>query len=467
MTQFTRRKLIRDAALWSAGLALPHARARGAGTQQADVIIVGAGMAGLTAAREFTRAGLDVLVLEARDRPGGRMETLTGITPHGLEMGAQVIHGSRAATWELVREFEMQTRPMGGESGWSELYHDPEKGLTTIAPATVAAVFEKVEAEYRRYQGPDQSMAAFLDRIGLSQTERMLAASAPVTFSAEPAAMSMTAAVEDNAAWEAYEDRNYQIVGGYSTLVGRLADELPGRIRLSSIVESIDWQRGRVTIAGRSADGSFTTNAERVIVTLPIGILQAGSVSFRPVLPDWKRSAIDALAMGQVVVLQLLFDEPFWRGVAPARSMWILDARRVSFWHPHPELIGVHALTCWTQAAAAQRLSDLGREAALGQVLDWLDRLFPGARAAERLRWSHLRDWVSDAYSRGSYSFARPGGRGQRDVLARPLKRTVFFAGEATAAPPHYQTVHGAYMSGKRVAREVLGTLDGKTPSAS
>jgi monoamine oxidase len=462
MTRFNRRKLLQDAALLGAGLAMPAPRALCARSAHYDVLVVGAGMAGLTAARELTRAGLDVLVLEARDRPGGRMETLSNITPHGLEMGAQVIHGSRAASWELIREFKLPTRPMAGEAGWAELHYQSEDGLKPLAPAAVAAVQRRVEAEYRKYQGPDLSMAAFLDRIGLSPAERMLAAAAPVTFSAEPVAMSMTAAVEDDAAWNEYMDRNFQVVGGYSTLVERLASDLAGRLSLSSPVESIAWQPGQVTVTSHDADGPSVQTAGRVIVTLPIGILQQSSVPFSPPLPDWKREAIDALAMGQAFVTQLLFDSPFWQGRVPGQSMWILDSRRVSFWQPHPDGVEMPGLTCWTQAGAAQRLSDLGDEAALRQVLDWLEILLPGARAAQRLRWSSMRDWVRDPYSRGSYSFARPGGRGQRQALARPLERTVFFAGEATAPPPHYQTVHGSYMTGQRVVREVLAAVRDK-----
>jgi monoamine oxidase len=92
-------------------------------------------------------------------------------------------------------------------------------------------------------------------------------------------------------------------------------------------------------------------------------------------------------------------------------------------------------------------------------VIDWIQAAFPGVDVRERLQWSNLRDWNSDPFALGAYSFARPGGYGQRYIYATPIEQTLHFAGESTAAPPHYQTVHGAYVSGRRAAREILSDL--------
>ncbi len=133
---------------------------------------------------------------------------------------------------------------------------------------------------------------------------------------------------------------------------------------------------------------------------------------------------------------------------------------RGSFWVPHPPDQGGTAIHGWFQGSAAQALSNLGPDAGMQQVLSWLEDASGLRGLVYKLRWHHFQDWVRDPYSLGSYSFTRPGGYGQRHMLSRPLKETLFFAGEATAPPPHYQTVNGAYISGKRAGREVAASLN-------
>src|SRR5437867_6431174 len=117
MPHLSRRGFVKTAALAGAGIAL-HGCGGLSAERTRDVIVIGAGMAGLTAARDLAVAGVDVLVLEARDRVGGRIHTLHEPSPHGLEVGAQMIHGSRAPTWELVREFGVKTRPFSEWITW-------------------------------------------------------------------------------------------------------------------------------------------------------------------------------------------------------------------------------------------------------------------------------------------------------------------------------------------------------------
>ena len=117
------------------------------------------------------------------------------------------------------------------------------------------------------------------------------------------------------------------------------------------------------------------------------------------------------------------------------------------------------ALEGWITGRAAQELSDLGEKAGLDRALGWIEEAFPGSGARSRVKWSAFRDWIKDPYSLGSYSYTLPGGTAQRAILAAPVQNALYFAGEATQAAPHYQTVHGAYLSGRRVAREIFSSL--------
>jgi monoamine oxidase len=116
-------------------------------------------------------------------------------------------------------------------------------------------------------------------------------------------------------------------------------------------------------------------------------------------------------------------------------------------------------LQAWLVGRSAQEVSDLGPEAGVDRILSWIEEALPGSDARRRLEWWGMGDWIRDPFSIGSYSVTRPGGYGQRAVLATPIQDRLYFAGEATAPGPHYQTVHGAYSSGRRAAREILAAL--------
>jgi len=448
----TRRTFLASGSMASAGALLAP---RQPSPRVHDVVVLGAGMAGLTAARRLAKAGLDVVVLEARDRVGGRMHTLTDPTPHGIEVGAQVVHGSRADTWELLRELGTETRPIGGarrSMSWSK-----DRGFYKRDYKHYGQVVERIAAEFSEYRGGDMSYEAFLEKIGLTTEERELVADEALGWASEPDEISLRSVMEDNPTWEAYLDVNYQVVGGYSGVAAKMAEELDGKIYLSSVIDSIEWKRGNVRINVTREGRSETVHAERAVVTLPIGVLQTGKPSFSPALPEWKRKSIDALRMGRVVVAHFLFDRYFWREQEIRGFM--ARAGRISIYDPHPDESGMPVLMGWIDGTAAQELSNLGIEDGKARVLEWIDTAFADVDVKKHLKWSNLRDWIADPYSLGCYSFTRPGGKGQRAVLATPIEESLYFAGEATVEPPHYQTVHGAYRSGKRAAREILAGL--------
>ncbi len=449
-----RRQFLKNAALLGAAAALP-ACARGPRTTRHDAIVIGAGIAGLAAARDLVRAGLEVVVLEARDRVGGRIETLHEPPAHGLEIGAQVIHGSRADTWELVREFGIEARPLKPWATWALVRGH---GFRRDS-ADYARVHDALLNAFHRNGGDDSTLRDFLTRLRVTPDDQDLITRSALTWSAEPDEVSLRAVFEDGAAWDAYFDTNYQVVGGYDQIPSRIAGELGDRVRRSSPVRRIDWGRDGATVACDRPGHPEVLRARRLLVTLPIGILQTGDPAFTPALPDWKQAAIGGLRMGRVVVAHFLFGDYFWRRAVRGLPGWHARGGRIDFFDPHPGGTGAPVLLGWITGTAAQELSDLGREAGLDRALSWVEDAFPRAGVRRRLVWSSLRDWVTDPWSRGSYSFTRPGGAGARAALATPIQEVLYFAGEATSPPPHYQTVHGAYRSGRRAAREILAAI--------
>ncbi len=456
MSHVTRRDFLRAAGLAGAGTAVYGCGLLPARAEH-DVAVLGAGMAGLAAARDLARAGLRVVVLEARDRVGGRIQSLHAQTPHGLEIGAQMIHGSHAPTWELVREFGIETRPL--PDYWHDAPWSTARGFLRPDPARLERVKKRIDDAYHAYRGEDITYQRFLDGVGLDREDQDLVSQNALSWSAEPDEISLHAAIEDSADWETYWDQDFQVVGGYDTVPGKLAEGLGDRVRIASPVRAVEWGRDGVAITCERQGRTERLRARRAVVTFPIGVLQTGVPPFTPALPAWKRRAIDALHMGRVVVVYLLFDDWFWRDAKTGRRGWQAHGGRVSFWDPHPAGKGMPALQGWITGRAAQELSDLGEKAGVDRALAWIEEALPRSEARRRLRWSYLRDWVRDPYAFGSYSYTRPGGWTQRAVLATPVQDVLYFAGEATEAPPHYQTVHGAYSSGRRAAREILSTL--------
>lgn len=465
MSQFRRREFIRYGAVLGASSIAPAWSASTSVGADYDVAIIGAGMAGMTAARLLAHAGpgLKVLVLEARDRVGGRMYTLPDkrreLSPHGIELGAQLIHGSKAATWELIEEFGIRTRPL--DSLGEPLFHRyiPGQGSQALDREGLAQLTADIRAAWKAYDGPDISFQEFVQTLELTPAQERRSTAEAIGWSSEPSRLSIKAAVLDGALWDDYADQDFQIVGGYSSLANRMAKELKGKIQLSSKVTDIFWREGLTGLSYEYNRVNTSLTARRLVITLPIGVLQSNQVPILPALPHWKQQSINALEMGQVVVVPLQFSDPLWRKEVPGSGGWETPDERISFHLPHPANAGGRSVIGWFAGSAAQQLSELGEHAALAQVLTWLYEASGVQNLKSRLSWYRYNDWVGDPYSLGSYSFTRPGGHGQRKRLAEPVANTVFFAGEATAPPPHYQTVHGAYMSGKRVAAEVAASL--------
>lgn len=242
---------------------------------------------------------------------------------------------------------------------------------------------------------------------------------------------------------------DFRIVDGYNQLHEALADGID--IHLNTVVETVEWGSRPVRIHTRSGE---VFEADRLIITLPLGVLQARNVRFSPDLPDWKQNAIGALRMGPAIKLIYRFREPmvahgihaFYSALNP--PMWwstTLDASEYQVWM-------AFATGDW-----ARELLALGEEGALAKGLETLRQELdcPDLEADAM----HLANWVADEFALGGYSAVPVGSEGARAVLAKPLGDVLFFAGEATAPNPWGATVHGAYMSGRRAAHEILSEL--------
>lgn len=401
-----------------------------------DVIIIGAGAAGLAAARALDADGRAPLVLEARARVGGRIWT---DRTHGpVELGAEFIHGDLACTWAAVRAAGLRTAPWGSDRhfacGGAVLPADDPLG------ARVLQLYEAVSA----YAGPELSAAALLGGMAspadpaLTLALRWLAN----LEGAEPDRLSAAAFAYERA-HSTNGQGNFHLLDGYDCVVAHMAAGL--NIRLGSPVAALRWEPG--TAALTLADGE-RLEARCVLLTVPLALLQAGQIAFAPALPAERLAAIAAIPMGHVTKLALWFDRQLW----PDFTVLSTDGRIATWWPV--ESAATPTLMAYQGGPLARAVAALGEAGAIELALDELARLFgPAVRAA--CLGGRLADWSADPWSCGAYSYSAVGTGHARAALAAPLVDTLFFAGEATASGGHIATVHGAIESGLRAATQI------------
>ena len=405
---------------------------------QAEVIVIGAGAAGLAASAALARAGRDVLLLEARDRIGGRCLTLRhpGLDAP-IELGAEFIHGRPEATLALLKK--MRTRAVESTRTQRMLWQGRLVSVNAFSAARTAM---------RHFHEPrDLSFHAFLERQRLPPLTKTLATMMVQGFdAADPRKVS---ARDIAAEWgaEAIGGSQQRPLGGYGPLLDRLAAS-GARLQLQSVAREVRWKRGQVEVLGEFLGRRFSARAKRAIVTLPLGVLQSGAVRFIPRLAV-KRLALRRLASGPVIRVALVWRERFWN---PRVAFYHSPAAPFpTFWTPLP--MRAPLLTCWAGGPKAERLTGRSpRE--LVQLAESTVRDVVGRRG--ELAAAYVHDWAADAYASGGYSYVRVGGEGARELLAAPVMDTLFFAGEATNTAGESGTVGGALQAGERAAREVL-----------
>ncbi|QYM80106.1 FAD-dependent oxidoreductase [Horticoccus luteus] len=420
-----------------------------------DVIVIGAGVAGLAAAGGIARDGWHVRVIEARDRVGGRVWT---IRPRGwcepVELGAAFVHGGNAALWAAMRRAKMATRRTPGKH-WLGNVDGIE--ATNDLSRRIVGVTQRIDAQRMR----GWSFARFLKTVAgdVSADDRMLTESFVEGFEAasldEMSAASLAGESPDDA-------EQFIVPGGYDGLVQQLAEEAVGagaEFELKEEVTDVRWRKGDVAVRLRGGD---MRRARAVVVTLPIGVWHQGSVTFAPRLRAKERAAA-RIGNGQVVRLTLRLDVGRWRAL---RARGRAPAGRLGFGFIHSRIAGVPVwwsmtktpvLTGWAGGPAASVL----RGATDGEVRQRAEQSLatllgvPVTALRGAVRGIKLHRWDRDPWSGGAYSFVRAGGEGAARALRAVVQETMFFAGEATAEGEEVGTVHGALGSGVRAAEEV------------
>lgn len=418
-----------------------------------DTLVIGAGMAGLSAARTLAGFGQRVLVLEAQDRIGGRIFTKH---LHGevLELGAEFIHGRAPELWSLIEEAGLETYERDGDQ---LCFED-----STLAACTDSRdqAFDILE-DLKDLTGPDLSFADYLDRKQIPAEQRPAMVNFIEGFNAaDHRIVSALALGCQQRAEDAIEgDRAFAVRGGYHQLIEFLASKIAaahGEIRIKLPVRSIRWQAG--SIEADTDEGTFF--AARAVITLPLGVLQANSVRIIPAPGDILEQA-SRMRMGQVRRVTLLFRERFWSthpAAAELSFLFATDAMPPVWWTQHPS--ASNTLTGWVGGPRSAALAELSSEALTDYALGALGRIFSLSKDYLRalLLACESNDWQRDPAALGAYSYIATGGLDAPAQMSRPIADTLYFAGEHTDITGHWGTVHAALRSGLRAADQILAS---------
>lgn len=420
-----------------------------------DVIVIGAGIAGLTAAATLQQAGLRVMILEARGRIGGRIFTRRDLVDGvPVEMGAEFIHGEYAPTWELVSPAGLNV--FHWQKGDESLVRSENGELHTMrALRRVDAAFNQT----RTWDLPgvmvndqDEDLYLYLNRLGFTREQlRYVRRTYANAAGGDIHHLSAKATLE-----EIYDDtrgtQDYRILEGYDSILSPLSANLD--IQLNTPVIGVDW--GQTPIRVEAAGGQMF-EAAQLLISVPVGVLHHKMVTFNPVLPPEKHEAIADIPMGQGLKLVFLFDQPVLpQGVAALYSagnppMWWSPS--VGRAHPTAQFI----LTGFATGDWASRLVGLGERGMISAALRSL-RAELGEAAVPHPARTVVMNWSDEPFTRGVYSYTRPGATKAREIYAAPTANRLFWAGEATASNAWAGTVHGGYASGLRAAGEILSS---------
>ncbi|HET6765862.1 MAG TPA: NAD(P)/FAD-dependent oxidoreductase [Chitinophagaceae bacterium] len=420
------------------------------------VIVIGAGVAGLTAAKYLGEAGYNVCLLEASETAGGRIATIDekGFS-NPVETGAEFIHGNLPLTFKLLKEAGISYTPVEGnmirvQNGiWQneeldERWDEFMKELNQLKTDVTILEFLNEHFFAPQYLHLRQAVQRFAEGFDLAD-------------------ISKASILSVKKEWKNIDKKQYRITGGYSQLVNYLLNCCRLQkvaIRFNSCVNRIKYHVESVAV--------FTTdnkefNADKLIMTVSVGVLQSGTIHYEPALTD-HAVAIQSLGFGPVIKFLLEFKTSFWNEFDDDIGFILSDEQVPTWWTQLPAESNL--LTGWLGGANAAEKIFESDEALLQTALQSLSSIFrmPSAMLREELIHYKIINWQMVQHIKGGYSYSTLGSEQAIKVLSNPIEGIIFFAGEAIAGGDSQGTVESAIQNGYETAKRLIRDYPQKQP---
>ncbi len=413
----------------------------------ADVIIIGAGAAGLSAAQKILKKNKSLLILEARDRAGGRMMTqLDSLTGDPIELGAEFIHGSPDEILGKVKTSDIEIQK-------SNPVHFVFRDRLQ-KDARFQGVMERGLNQICKDPQPDQTVDEALKNLEIEQRDRVL--NFVANFHAADLKKMGTRELAQTEEESGEETHTVQrLKGGYAQLVYKLASpQVCAALRFNRVVEKIIWQKNKVLIHTSMGKTKKVYQCKKVLITLPIGVLKANPKLISPAVKTLN-TGLKSIHMGTALRMVIQFESPFWKKALKTENGFIHDLASSAFpvWW-----VRNSSATAWVGGVRAEQLAILKGEELFDLALKDFARLFGrDLNLKDDVLNYHFHNWLSDPFSKGSYSYLGTGGLEAQTVIGMPVENTLFFAGEGITQKPSRGTVQAAIETGEKAAQQILG----------